>query len=600
MANALDTQTIDEYERRRLLTLRQLNLLDTPPSESFDRITRIASELFNLPIAAVSLTDEDRQWFKSRVGVDHWEIPRFKACFGEVADSSQVLVLPDLLESPHYCNSPLAKSGIRFYAGAPLRTYDGYTLGAMCVLGSEPRSVTEHEINVLQDLAAMVMAQIELQHAFGRLDPLTGLYNSSKFLEDLEDRARDRAGASCFALYIELIDIAEMYSLQRVLGPACLDEVAREAAMRLQLQLGVATVLYQVGPGQYVLILDSTERCLNDCEALDRALHLRQLLLSMPLGDAAPFMLHPVVGVAPFRLGEIAPVDVLRIAHSACQSARDSEAGVSLFSSSLDEQHLRRFALISGFRHALEDTGQLQLVYQPRVSLITDDCVGVEALVRWEHPVLGAIFPDEFIPLVENTPMIRSLTDWVLRHAIDQAGIWYRRGLVLRVSINISAANLAESDFTARLKTYLAEQALPVVGLELELTESALIGNTRTAVEALDVLVEAGIRIAIDDFGTGYSSLAYLQEVPADVIKIDRSFVAQIDHEVRSQTLIKAMISMAHDLDYHVVAEGVETPESYQMLQALGCDEAQGYWMARPMTVEAFDDWLAARHENCP
>ena len=185
---------------------------------------------------------------------------------------SQVLVLPDLLESPHYRDSPLAQSGIRFYAGAPLQTYDGYTLGAMCVLGSEPRSVTEHEISVLKDLAAMVMAQIELQHAFGRLDPLTGLSNSSKFIEDLEDRARDSAGISCFALYIELIDIAEMHSLQRVLGPACLDDVAREAAMRLQLELGVGKVLYQVGPCQYAYILESAERWPNESEALAMAL----------------------------------------------------------------------------------------------------------------------------------------------------------------------------------------------------------------------------------------------------------------------------------------------------------------------------------------
>ncbi|MGM8849408.1 putative bifunctional diguanylate cyclase/phosphodiesterase [Salinicola halophyticus] len=594
MVNVPETQAIEEYERRRLMTLRQLNLLDTPTSESFDRITRIASELFDLPIAAVSLTDEDRQWFKSRVGIDHCEIPRFKACCGEVADTSQILVLPDLLESPHYRNSPLAQSGIRFYAGAPLQTYDGYTLGAMCVLGREPRSVTDHEIRVLQDLAAMVMGQIELQHAFGRVDPLTGLSNGSKFIEDLEDRSRDNAGMSCFALYIELIDIAEMHSLQRVLGLACLDEAAREAAIRLQIRLGTGKVLYQVGLGQYVHILESAERCPDESEALDMALDLRQVLLSMPLGDAAPFMLHPVVGVTPFRLGEVAPNDVLRTAQSACQSARDSENGVSLFSSALDEQDMRRFALISGFRHALEDAGQLQLLYQPRVSLVSDECLGAEALIRWQHPTLGPVAPDEFIPLIEHTPMARLLTDWVLRHAVDQAAVWHRRGLGLRMSINISAANLLESDFITRLKSYLTEQALPVTALELELTERALIGNTRASTEALDALVEAGIRIAIDDFGTGYSSLAYLQEVPADVVKIDRSFVAQIDHEARSQTLVKAMISMAHDLGYHVVAEGVETEKSYRLLQALGCDEAQGYWLARPLTVEAFDDWLTS------
>jgi EAL domain-containing protein (putative c-di-GMP-specific phosphodiesterase class I) len=306
-------------------------------------------------------------------------------------------------------------------------------------------------------------------------------------------------------------------------------------------------------------------------------------------------MLHPVVGVVPFRVGEIAPADVLRTAHSACQSARDGETDVSLYSPTLDDRHQRRFALISGFCQALEEEGQLQLVYQPQVSLASDDCVGVEALIRWQHSTLGPISPEEFIPLIEQTAMVRPLTDWVMRHAIEQAAVWHRSGRVLRMSINISAANLEEADFCARLEAHLAEHALPVSALELELTESALIGNARVAREALDALVEAGIRIAIDDFGTGYSSLAYLQKVPAHVVKIDRSFVAQIDQDARSHTLVRAMISMAHDLDYHVVAEGVETQESYRMLQALGCDEAQGYWLARPLTVDALDDWLTAR-----
>ena len=188
-------------EQARLSVLRQLNLLDTPPSESFDRITRMASLLFDLPIAAVSLTDHDRQWFKSRVGVDHWEIPRFKACCGEVADTGAVLVVNDLLASRHYRDSQLAESGIRFYAGAPLVTSEGYTLGAMCVLGTEPRAVTEQERSILKDLAAMVMAQIDLQHAVGRVDPATGLPNYLRFVEDLSDLSRDDPGGQRYVLF---------------------------------------------------------------------------------------------------------------------------------------------------------------------------------------------------------------------------------------------------------------------------------------------------------------------------------------------------------------------------------------------------------------
>lgn len=228
-------------EQVRLHLLHQLNILDTPPSESFDRISRLASQVFGLPIAAVSLTDTDRQWFKSRVGVDHREIPRLQACCAEVADTAKVLVVEDLLEDASYKDSFLAKSGIRFYAGAPLLTRDGYALGAMCVLGHEPRKAKDQEQSLLEDLAAMVMGQIELQHAFGRVDPVSGLPNRSQLAEDLDDLARDDPGAAWVALCTELLDVTQASSLQRAMGPEYLDEIARIAAKRLQVHLGPGT-----------------------------------------------------------------------------------------------------------------------------------------------------------------------------------------------------------------------------------------------------------------------------------------------------------------------------------------------------------------------
>ncbi|RYE95593.1 MAG: GAF domain-containing protein, partial [Oxalobacteraceae bacterium] len=174
--------------------LHQLKLLDTPASESFDRITRMASQIFGLPIAAVSLTDHDRQWFKSRVGVDHCSIPRAGAPCAEVAETTQLLVIEDFLEDSDYAESPLGRAGNRFYAGAPLVTNDGYGLGALCVLGTEPRRASSAELAALTDLAAMVMAQIELQHAFGRIDPVSGMPTRNQFREDLIDLARDHAG----------------------------------------------------------------------------------------------------------------------------------------------------------------------------------------------------------------------------------------------------------------------------------------------------------------------------------------------------------------------------------------------------------------------
>lgn len=577
-----------DHEQSRLYALRQLNLLDTPPSESFDRITRMASQFFRLPIAAVSLTDANRQWFKSRVGVDHTEIPRFGACCGEVCESNDTLVVNDLLASPKYSSSHLAKTGIRFYAGAPLITRDGYTLGAMCVLGTEPREASEQELAVLRDLAAMVMAQVELRHALGRTDPLTGLPNRSQFAEDLEDMARDNPDSNHVALLTELVDVSELGSLRRVMGPNYLDSLARAAAQQLSAILKPGTRLYHLSPWQYVHVVEVEE----GFDPIRESLRVCAELANLNTQAISSVMIDPVVGVAPFAMGSVTPEDVLRMAHSACQDAREGESGAGLYSAALDASYERRFALLNDFSAALGSPDQLRLVYQPRVIVPEGHCRGAEALLRWHHPSLGEVSPAEFIPLLENSPLARPLTEWVVQAAIKQAEAWRDRGIDLCISVNVSAANLEEEDFAARILSRMALAGLPYSAIELELTESALISNSNAARGQLDALVDAGIEIAIDDFGTGYSSLFYLQQIPAHVVKIDRSFVTHLDTDARGRVLVKSMISMAHDLGYRVVGEGVETHAAYSILAEMGCDEVQGYLLAKPLEIGIFETWL--------
>lgn len=574
-------------ENTRLAILRQLNLLDTPPSENFDRITRLASQLFGLPIAAVSLTDQNRQWFKSRVGIDHWEIPREKACCAEVTDTSRLLVVNDLLASDYYRDSILANSGIRFYAGAPLLTEEGYCFGAMCVLGTEPREATQQELSALQDLASMAMAQIDLQHALGRIDSSSGLPNAVQFDEDLKDLALDHHNGLWHALSIELIDFEQVSALQRVLGPEYLDDLSREAAERLQHHLGAARRLYHVGTGQFACLVRGEE-----AGALEEAEAVHQALMSKAMAGASTFVVRPVVGIARFRLGPATQASsVLRLAHSASRDAREADKTVGLYSSDADARYQRAFELVANIGSALAADDQLRLVYQPRVEIATGTCVGAEALLRWHHPTLGNISPAEFIPLVEKTALARDMTDWVMRTAIRQSALWHRQGKGLRVAINVAAVNLEEDDFADRLFALLSEENLPVEAIELELTEGGLLDQGRVATRQLALLTAGGVRVAIDDFGTGYSSLAYLQHVPAQVVKIDRCFVDGVENNQRGQILVSSMISMAHNLGYTVVAEGVETPASLELMQELGCDEVQGYLIARPLEIDAFEQW---------
>jgi EAL domain-containing protein (putative c-di-GMP-specific phosphodiesterase class I)/GGDEF domain-containing protein len=576
----------NQDEEARLDALYKLNLLDTSPNESFDRITRMASQIFGLPISAVSLTDRDRQWFKSRVGVEHMSIPREKAPCARVAEAAEAVLIPDLLADDRYRTSILAGQGIRFYAGAPLITRDGLGLGALCVLGTEARTATAAEMAALDDLAQMVMSQIELQHAFGRIDPLSGLPNRTQFIDDLDDLGRDGSGHPRLAVLVDLARAEQLNIGVRVMGSGYIDDMVQEATRTLRSILGPSRVIYHIAPTQFAFVVApdiGEEACVTE---------LTLLLEQLRAATNARFVMSATAGIAPFVTGQTTPRDVLRTAQNAALDARPSETGVSVYSTSNDGAHRRRFGLLNDFGAALDQPGQLRLVFQPRIHLGTGTCVGAEALLRWSHPTLGEVPPGEFIPIVEQTSLARPTTAWVLDAGIKQLGIWCAAGRRIQLSLNISAANLNEADFVKRVQRYLLEHGVLATMLELEVTESAVMENSGRAASQLAALNDAGIQLAIDDFGTGYSSLSYLQRLPAKVVKIDQSFVRDLANAEREQALVRSMITLSHDLDYRVVAEGIETAEAAEMLTQMGCDEGQGYFFARPMELADFERWL--------
>jgi EAL domain-containing protein (putative c-di-GMP-specific phosphodiesterase class I)/GGDEF domain-containing protein len=567
-------------------------LLDTPTSESFDRITRMASRMFDLPVAAMSLTDESRQWFKSSIGLEQREFPRDKAPCSEVAETGEMLVLPDLLAHPDYASSKLAQSGIRFYAGAPLVTRDGHGLGALCVLGPEPRAITDQERSMLSDLAAMVMAQIELQHAFGRIEPASGLPNRHQLFADLEDEARDRPGEGRQLVLFETLDTYRLRDALRVLGASAMDDHVRCAAKALQVALGPDVVLYHVGRTQFAWVAEGADGIEPRLETLRK-----RVSADVEAGSAC-LVANPAIGIAPFRLGEIGSDDLLRSAYTAEQHARDRDTLVSIYSEAADDDQRRRFRLLRDMRDALQSDDQLSLALQPRVDLRSGACIGAEALLRWNHPMLGQVSPGEFIATVEQTDLARPLTDWVVASAIRQAQAWRASGLSIPISVNVSASNLEEQTFASRLIARLREADLPPAAIEVEVTESAAIRDGTRAGQQLREMREAGIRVAIDDFGTGYSTLSYLRTLPADVVKIDQSFIRELAGSERARTLVCSMIALARSLDFRVIAEGVEDERTYALLRTFSCDEVQGYLISRPLTPRDFKIWLAGWGEQ--
>jgi EAL domain-containing protein (putative c-di-GMP-specific phosphodiesterase class I) len=580
---------IIENEAARQNALRNLRLLDTAPSESFDRITRLASRLLGAPVSTISLTDHDRQWFKSRFGVDLAEIPRGEAPCNYAIHADEVFVVPDMLADDRFKDSLLANAGIRFYAGAPLITRTGYALGTLCVVDDKPRTVTDDERNLLVDLAAMVMTQIELQNTIGRIHPTSGYPNEYQFFEDLEDLAKRHPDQQKVGLLIELASPQQITHGLRVLGAVYVEELIRGATEAIRQTLGDDIQIYHVGPTRCLVLLDQSAVAGVETLADRLDVSLRDSLLF----SGVPVNLDPVMGAYVFPLSAVEnPRDTMRRLFNAADDARETGRRLAFYTEVGDRAHIRSFRLVNDMREALAGAKDFRLLYQPVVDFASGKCTGAEALLRWRHKTLGDIGPAEFIPLAEGTALIRPLTAWVLDTAIGQLAEWVKGGLLPRISINISMQNLEESDFAEALATVLDRHGVSPGMIQIEFTESVLVSYSARALDQLGAIKRMGVAIAIDDFGTGYSGLSYLQQLPATVLKIDQSFIKSLAVSEHDQKLVHGVISIAHDLGYRVVAEGIENSEAYDMLASWNCDEAQGYLIAHPLAPAMMDTWL--------
>jgi EAL domain-containing protein (putative c-di-GMP-specific phosphodiesterase class I) len=274
-------------------------------------------------------------------------------------------------------------------------------------------------------------------------------------------------------------------------------------------------------------------------------------------------------------------------------AAKRSHVGVMVFSERHSFEQQKQLSLLSDVRNAIAHD-EFVLHYQPKVEIASGRVVGVEGLVRWHHPRRGLVPPGEFIPFLEQSGHIRSLTWWALRAGIRQAARWSGRGLV--ASINISARDLHHPDLPAYLQDLLQEHGVAAERLCLELTESAFVDDPGTAFATVERLHDLGVRLAIDDYGTGYSSLAYIQRLPMHELKIDRSFVGRMTQNKDNQTIVRSTIELGHNLGLKVTAEGIEEGEAVAMLARMGCDTGQGFHIARPMPVSEFEGWWMHYH----
>ncbi len=426
----------------------------------------------------------------------------------------------------------------------------------------------------------------ELEHK-ALYDNLTDLPNRTLFTDRLKS-ALAIARRETKPLAIILLDISRLKEVNDILGYHNGDIVLQEVAKRITISLRETDTVARLGGDEFAILLPG-----DDKDSVIHAVKKIQKALEPPISlDNSLFDVEASMGISVYPYHGDAPPILLSHADVAMRRAKSEVSGFCIYEPGHDPYSRRRLSLLGELRHAIAQN-ELVLYYQPQIDLVSGKVMGVEALVRWPRTDKNMVSPVEFIPLAEQTGLIRPLTLRVLEQAVRQCGSWRASGLNLKVSVNLSARNLLDSTLPDMLAKMLSDLQVTSDSLMLEVTESAVMLHPERALQILTQLHAMGACLSVDDFGTGYSSLAYLRKLPVCELKIDQSFVFGMVKNENDAIIVRSTIDLAHNLGLKVVAEGVEDQETLHMLASLGCDTGQGYFFARPMPAEDLSRWLS-------
>lgn len=594
------------HESQRLEDLYSLDILDTPSEERFDRITRLASSVFRMPVALVTLLDSDRQWFKSNLGLDASETPRCIAICDHAIQEPSHLVIPDLAKDARFAHTPLVaqEPHLRFYAGAVLRSANGQPVGTLCVIDYVPRELSDQQLAVLLDMAAMAERELNEGHRLKAwrnslfeqaLYKQDGLPGEKLFVDRSQQTLANVASAAVIVVGINEygLSILELPGDQQAL-------LDKELAWRVASLFKSAEHVATLGNGRYaaLLVLDSKETLKTASWQRKRCVGAKALQKEF----AEPLQLdgrrvYPTLGMSMFP-DNGQTMDQLLIKAELARPRKMTSATRAIGFYSFDEEvQLQRSMLIeTRLRQAIAEN-RLRMNYQPKFDLATGQVSGLEALVRWHDADLGEISPADFIPIAESSDIIRDLTDWVLAAVCHQYARWREQGIAdgITVAVNLSAHDLLRPNFFQWLQALLDHTGTPASALVLEITEGSLIDNVELAAEHIREAKALGLSVHIDDFGTGYSSLSQLHRLPLDALKVDRSFVSEIGKRTTGEMVTTAIISLAKSLRLSVVAEGIETEAQLAELRKLGCDTVQGFLLSRPLEIAAVASLLGEK-----
>lgn len=606
-------------EGRRLQALNAARLLDTPEQEVFAEIVRLAGQICEVPVALISLVDKDRQWFLAADGLDARETSRSVSFCAHAILRPQLMEVPDARIDKRFYDNPLVRGEphVVFYAGMPLILPSGDALGTLCVIDHKPRTLSVPQRRALKTLASAAVSEIELRRRISHLeteisrrheveasmlhlatrDPLTALPNRATLNDRLDQYVR-LAMRHERPLAVLFVDLDNFKLINDSLGHDVGDHTLIYAAKTLSGLLRASDSVVRLGGDEFAIVLP-------EVSSGEDALQIAGKVVCS-LAEPAEILGHRLhvdcsVGIALFPEHGLTGDLLLRHADLAMYKAKqEGGARACLFSEELDLHAREMLALDNDLRDALQ-RDELFLQFQPQTSLVSSRLCGVEALVRWRHPEQGMLSPDRFIPVAEARGLIVELGRVVLDKALAQLAAWDAAAVhVPAIAVNISSSELRPG-FADAVEAALDRHGLAPGRLEIEITESALTSDGVDTLSMLHRLRELGVRIAVDDFGVGYSSLGQLRRLPIDTLKIDRSFVTELEESPEDAAVVSAIVTMAGALGLRTIAEGAETEGQFAVLERIGCDCVQGYFVSRPMNAEDFPGWarrfLAAANE---
>ncbi len=418
-------------------------------------------------------------------------------------------------------------------------------------------------------------------------DDLTGLPNRTLLLERIKQSIL-QAKRDLLPLAILVMDLDRFKEINDALGHHYGDFLLQKVADRLQEVIRESDTLARLGGDEFSVALATTDA--EQAKIVSQKIH--EAMQQPFIIEGHHLNIGISIGIATYPAHGHDCDTLIQHADVAMYSAKSTETHYAVYDISQDQFTLNRLMLLADLREAIRKNENLSLHFQPKIVIKNNHIHGVEALLRWNHPELGIIPPDEFIPLAEQGGVIRTLSQWVLKAAIKQRAAWRDIGLNLTVSVNLSIKDLQDLTVPLLLKDLLNEYQLDPSDLMLEITETSMMLDPDRTFEVISNLHALGVQLSIDDFGTGYSSLAYLKQLPAEELKIDKSFVINMLKDDNDHVIVQATINLAKNLGLEVIAEGVESAEIMARLHELNCDLAQGYYICKPLPAPELEEWI--------